>query len=440
MVYGYTPIDPIVVLSGTTLAIWYLQKSPMKLIGFMPTALSVWFFVPIITNLTLWQTVPLLLSARMLLKGKLRLPHKTAPIILLLIMFFLISIAVAAVAGSDRMRLIIRVVYYIGILATLTFAYEMGRRQGTYEILLKGLVIMGLVYSAYGAYQILAFYAGLPVRGIVYDASGEGIIVSVGGFPRVNSFANEPKRLGYILFISAMATVFLARTRLARKALKLRWAASGIIAISIMTFAGSYFFAILIFSIGAFLIYPSRALAYAFGALSVGFCVSILVPELGILDAIQSIYDSRAAEFETGLDGSVVYRQEFFAVDYLLNNPISALAGVGVGQYYSVLNSVYGDGAGYNVNGGLAPLNSLFLELVFDLGMPTALLIYSGLVFLALKLRRANESFLCLSLIFLIAQSLTIINFHYIVLFAGMALGRLTLRLEKPFLEHRPGI
>jgi hypothetical protein len=40
MVFGYTPLDPLVVLWGTLLAIWYLQKAPVKLIGFMPTALS----------------------------------------------------------------------------------------------------------------------------------------------------------------------------------------------------------------------------------------------------------------------------------------------------------------------------------------------------------------------------------------------------------------
>jgi hypothetical protein len=108
MVFGYTPLDPLVVLWGTLLAIWYLQKAPVKLIGFMPTALSLWFFVPVVTNLTLWQTVPLLLTGRILLKGGWRLPRSIQPMIFILMMIFAISAGFALVAGADGTRAIIR--------------------------------------------------------------------------------------------------------------------------------------------------------------------------------------------------------------------------------------------------------------------------------------------------------------------------------------------
>ena len=428
MVFGYTPLDPLVVLWGTLLAIWYLQKAPVKLIGFMPTALSLWFFVPIVTNLTLWQTVPLLLTGRMLLKGGLRLPKSIQPVISILMIIFAISAGFAVVAGADGTRAIIRIVYYVGILAILAFSYEMGRRPDAYEILLKGLVVMGIVYAVYGAYQIVAIYTGLPVRGIVYSASGGSVMAFEAGLLRINSFANEPKRLGFVLFLAAMACTFLARMRPARRARQLRWAAGGIFGMSIMTFAGSYFAAIGLFGLAILLLYPSRATVYFISALVIGVGVSVAVPELGILEAIQYGYERRVAEIEIGLDGSVVYRQEFFAWDYLRNNPSSSLTGVGIGQYFSVLNNTYGVGAGYNEQGGLMPLNSNFFELVFDLGMLAAVLIYGGLILLVVRLRRAGETFFCLSLLFLLAQSLTILNLLYIVLFAGMALGRLTLQ------------
>jgi hypothetical protein len=428
MVFGYTPLDPLVVLWGTLLAIWYLQKAPVKLIGFMPTALSLWFFVPIVTNLTLWQTVPLLLTGRMLLKGGLRLPKSIQPVISILMIIFAISAGFAVVAGADGTRAIIRIVYYVGILAILAFSYEMGRRPDAYEILLKGLVVMGIVYAVYGAYQIVAIYTGLPVRGIVYSASGGSVMAFEAGLLRINSFANEPKRLGFVLFLAAMACIFLARMRPARRARQLRWAAGGIFGMSIMTFAGSYFAAIGLFGLAILLLYPSRATVYFISALVIGVGVSVAVPELGILEAIQYGYERRVAEIEIGLDGSVVYRQEFFAWDYLRNNPSSSLTGVGIGQYFSVLNNTYGVGAGYNEQGGLMPLNSNFFELVFDLGMLAAVLIYGGLILLVVRLRRAGETFFCLSLLFLLAQSLTILNLLYIVLFAGMALGRLTLQ------------
>ena len=428
MVFGYTPLDPLVVLWGTLLAIWYLQKAPVKLIGFMPTALSLWFFVPIVTNLTLWQTVPLLLTGRMLLKGGLRLPKSIQPVISILMIIFAISAGFAVVAGADGTRAIIRIVYYVGILAILAFSYEMGRRPDAYEILLKGLVVMGIVYAVYGAYQIVAIYTGLPVRGIVYSASGGSVMAFEAGLLRINSFASEPKRLGFVLFLAAMACIFLARMRPARRARQLRWAAGGIFGMSIMTFAGSYFAAIGLFGLAILLLYPSRATVYFISALVIGVGVSVAVPELGILEAIQYGYERRVAEIEIGLDGSVVYRQEFFAWDYLRNNPSSSLTGVGIGQYFSVLNNTYGVGAGYNEQGGLMPLNSNFFELVFDLGMLAAVLIYGGLILLVVRLRRAGETFFCLSLLFLLAQSLTILNLLYIVLFAGMALGRLTLQ------------
>ena len=433
MVFGYTPLDPLVVLWGTLLASWYLSHNAVKLICFMPTALSLWFFVPLVTNLTLWQTVPLLLTGRVLLKGGLRLPRFARPVVIVVAICFVLSAGYALAAGADETRALIRILYYLGIFATLAFAYEMGRRPEAYEILLKGLVVMGIVYAVYGAYQIVAFYTGLPVRGIVYSSSGGSIMAFEGGLLRINSLTNEPKRLGYVLFLAAMACVFLARMRDARRARQLRWAAVGIFVISIMTFAGSYFIAIALFGLGVLLLYPSRATIYIFGAVTIAIGVSVVVPDLGILEALQHGYERRMAEIEVGVDGTVVYRQEFFAWDYLANNPLSYLTGVGVGQYYSVLNKAYGVGAGYNEFGGLMPLNSNFLEMIFDLGVIAVVLVYGGLMFLIFRLRRTGETFFCLSLLFLAAQSLTILNLLYVALFAGVAMGRLVLHRKGAF-------
>ena len=431
MVFGYTPFDPLVVLWGTVLAMWYLQKSPVKLIGFMPTALSLWFFVPIVTNLTLWQTVPLLLIGRIILLGRLHVPKRLHPVIFILVLTFALSAGYALIAGRDDVRAVIRIVYYSGVLAIFAFAYEMGRRHDAYEIFLKGLVVMGIIYAVYGGYQIVAFYTGLPVRGIVYSAGSNGVMAFESGILRINSLANEPKRLGYVLLVSAIACVFLARLRPARRARQLRWAAAGILVISFLTFAGSYFLAIVLFGLSALVLYPSRASVYIFGALVIVIGASFLVPDLSILEVVQRGFVRRTAELGRGLDGAVVYRQELFAWDYLANNPLTYLTGVGVGQYFSVLNRTYGVGAGYDALGALTPMNSNFLELVFDLGVIGAVLIYGGLVILIFKLRRAGETFFCLSLLFLLVQSLTILTLLYMVLFAGMALGRLAFRRDE---------
>lgn len=437
MVFGYTPLDPLVVLLGTLLAVWYLSQNPLKLLGFMPVALSLWFFVPLVTNLTLWQTVPLLLTARIFLKG-IYLPKSARPVILILLVCLVVSSFYALAFGADAIRASIRIVFYSGVFATFVFAYEMGRKPEAYEVFLKGFVVLGAIYAVYGVYQIFAFYTGLPLRGIVYSASGGSIMAFEGGLLRINSFANEPKRLGYVLFLSAVACFFLAQIRRESLARKLKLLGVGIFGVSILTFAGSYFLAIALFVVGALLMYPSRAVVYCFCVLVVAATISILIPELGVLEAIQHGYEERAAEVEVGLDGAVVYRQEFYAWDYLASNPLFSFTGVGIGQYFSELNKAYGVGVGFNEFGGLVPLNSNFLEMLFDLGAVAATLFYGGLVVLIFRLRKSRETFFCLSLLFLLVQSLTILNLLFIALFAGVAMGRLSLKksaaLEKPAL------
>lgn len=425
MVFGYTILDPLVVVFGTLLALWYLHHNRLQLIAFMPTALSVWFFVPTITNLTLWQTVPLLLTGRAVLMGGVKLPPAARPVLVILLLAFVVSVAFALLAGTDLTRTAIRVVYYLGLLALFGFAYEMGRMRGAYGVLLKGLVIMGVVYAAYGAYQIIAFYTGLPVRGIVYDASGTALIPFEHGFPRINSLANEPKRLGYLLLLSAIACVFFAKLPPAKRATQLRWVAAGILLISIFTFAGSYFLALAFFGLGLLVVYPSRATGYVLLALVAAAIAIAAVPNLGVYDALFSSYERRAFEIERGLDNDVVYRQEFFAWDYLVKNPIVAITGVGVGRYFSVLYSAYGPGVGMTEGGVLVPLNSGILELIFELGGIATAILYGGLVVLMYRLRSDAGAFWCICLLFLIIQSFTILVMPFIALFSGLAMGRL---------------
>ena len=425
--FGYTQFDPLVVVGGTLLAVWYLQKAPVKLVSLMPAALSLWFFVPLITNLTLWQTIPMLLAGRLILKGRLFLPRNVQPVTLLLLAVFCLSVGFAIFAGSDTVRVLLRVVYYAGAFATFVFAYELGRRSDSHEALLKGFVVIGIVYAVYGVYQIIAFYADLPVRGIVYNDSGRGIIATQAGLPRINSLANEPKRLGFVLFLSSVACVWLARTYRSRTAKWLRWAAGGIFALSIATFSSSYFLALVLSGLALLFLYPTGLTAKQLLALSVAAVLVLFGFGGEILLAIEENLSSRATEVRLGLDNTVVYRQEIFAWDYVSKNPMTLLTGVGVGQYYYVLRDAYGVGVGINEYGGLVPINSNFVELIFDLGGVATILIYVGLAFVVVRLRLEKQTFYCVTLLFLVFQSLFLLNLLYIGLMAGLALGKLDL-------------
>lgn len=425
MLFGYTPLDPLVVLIGTGIAVFFLARNPVRLMGLMPTALTIYFFIPTVTLLTLWQTVPLLLTGRLFLKARIHVARFAQPFLMVLLFAFAASSLYAVLHGGDTTRAAVRMLYYLGLFALMSFAYEMGRKPECLNILMRGLVVLGAVLAVYGLYQFVAAQTGLPVRGIVRGLNGAQMPFE-GGVPRINSFASEPKRLGYVMFLCGMAALFLARATPA-KAQRLTWTAYGIFALSIMTFAASYFLTIALFAAVALLLYPSRAAIYALGLILLGALIALVFPDLGLIDAIVEGYERRAAEFEVGLDGQVVYRQEFYAWDYLANNPASAISGVGLGQYFGVLNQAYGLGVGYSERGALLPLNSNFLELLFDLSGIAAVVVYAGIVLLILRLRSAGETFLCLALLFVTLQSLTILTLQWMVLFAGIGTARLAM-------------
>ena len=178
----------------------------------------------------------------------------------------------------------------------------------------------------------------------------------------------------------------------------------------------------------ALLLYPSRAGFVFLICSAMLWGLLAIFPDAGIYEAIQVGFERRFDEVEVGLDGQKVYRQEFFAWDYLGSHPVRALFGVGVGGYPSVFHDIYGAGAGLSPKGIPLYLNSNFLEIIFDLGAIFAALFYVSIGILVLKLRKAGETFLCLSLMFLILQSLTILTLQFVVIFAGVSIARLQVK------------
>lgn len=429
MPFGYTLLDPLIVLLGTGMAIYFLGTQPLRLMAWLPAMLTLYFFIPFVTLLTMWQTVPLLLAGRALLKGKIRAHGSVQLTLLTLLIIFMASAFYAVLMGPDPARAVIRILYYAGVFAIMSFAYEMGRREDCYALLLKGLVTLGVVLMVYAFYQTFAAYTGLPFRGILRGTGGAQAAFE-GGFFRVNSLATEPKRLGYVMFVCALACLFLSQIR-PERARRLKWYAAGILIVSLFTFAGSYFAAILLFGGVASILFPSRATKYILGIFGVLIILVAAFPDLGVLEVVREGVDRRLSEVEVGLDGYKVYRQEFYAWDYLENHPEAAVFGVGVGQYFKTFANTYGIGAGISLYGGLLPLNSNFLELVFDLGGIAAVVFYGAIGVLILALRRRGETFLCLVLLFLTMQSLTILTLHFMVLFAGVGTGRLALARQR---------
>jgi hypothetical protein len=433
MLIGYSLVDPIVVIGFTVYCLWLLLQSPVRLFSFLPAALSLYFFIPSLTLITLWQTVPALLFLRGLLGRGLKFPPRMKLGLQLLLAVLAVSFLWPVLAQGDLVRASIRLFYYLTVFALFSYSYELGAHPRALPLLVKGLVITGLIYGFYGAYQLVAVQVGLPVRGIVYGASPVSLLPVQGAFARINSFANEPKRLGYVLFLASLASFYWAGIARGKK----QFIAVGAFAfvVSLFTFSASYYGAILVFLVvGAFL-YPKYASSVVlFLAVLGGFLALFNLDAL--VETVRQIVDARFAEFELGVDGRFVYRQEFFAFDFLGKDPFSSLFGVGLGQYFRVLSERYGSGVGIGDDGRtLLPLNSVVFELIFDLGLAVAAIIYAFLARLVLRLRNAGEDLLALSLLFLVVQSLWIQTSLFIAVFAGLGLARLDLRAGRRFVR-----
>lgn len=426
MIFGYTLLDPVVVLVFAAMALYLLARAPVRLLPWLPTALTAYFFIPVVTLLSVGQVVSLILTARMFIRGRIAAAPRFMPVLVLMLVCFLISAAIGFLSGEDLTRTLLRASYYLGLLAVFAFSFEMLRKQGAYEVFVKGLAYLGIALAIYGLYQVLAVFAGLPLRGIVRGLYGAQIAFE-GGLLRINSFASEPKRLGYVMFVCALACFEWARLNPSIRGKYTRWGYL-VLATSALTFAGSYFIALVFFLLFMVVLFPSRATKLVFAGLA-GLLILSAVPETRLAEIAQDAYERRAQEVEVGLDGTKVYRQEFYAEDFLANNPQAILFGVGLGQYYSVLNREYGPGVGYGEDGeSLVPLNSAVLETLFDLSGIFALLMYSALAWLIWRLRRMGEKFLCLALLFVVLQSFTIQSLAFVAMLAGAASARLIQR------------
>lgn len=428
MIFGYTPFDPLVVLAGALLAIHFLVKNPMRLMAWLPVAMSLYFFIPTITFLTLWQVVPLLLLARVLLTGRVFVPVSAQPIFAMFVIAFLVSFSFVLISDGDIGRAVIRALNYSGMFALFSFSYEMGRKPETHHLFLKGMVIVGVVYAGYGVYQIFAMTVGLPFRGIVRGTQTVQMASEM-GIPRINSLASEPKRLGYVLFLSGLACFALGRME-QEKQRKLNLAGIAVVAVSLFTLSGSYFFSIVVFLIVTAILYPVRYAKFVLLICLVVVAALVFAGDSGLIEAISAGNQRRLAEIEVGLDGEVVYRQEFYATDFLSNHPKSTLFGVGVGQYFTALSDTYGEGVGYSNKGSIIPLNSNFLELVLDFGGIIAVLFYGTIGLVVWRLHVAGEHFYCLGLLFLSIQSFSLLTLGFLTLFLGIGAGRLTLHRQ----------
>jgi hypothetical protein len=412
MASGFGAIDYVVVASIALCAAYLLSTRPALLLVLLPLFVTVDFFVPVATQLTPSRFVPMMLGAWLLLGSRRSMRTNEAIWLIPGATMLLLSLACALLEADSGLRPILRTLHYLNLYFLFLFTVRVSRDERALRSLLWGLVLAGAAHGGYAAYQLLAYNLGLPYRGIVYGASGAGgTALAAGEAFRINGLADEPKRLGYVLFAATLACLHFTPMLPVRRRVIVAAIALTCSTLSLLTFSVSYYLSVAL-ALALIAATSPRAIRHLlFGALVLLAAASVFPQAIDRQSArMLAMLEARSAEVAAGLDSEVVYRQEFYANDFLRTHPEAAITGVGIGRYNRVLNDAYGTGVGYGPGGAVRPLNSQVLEIVLDLGAAGLVLFYGTLaaIILALGTRNAIEVALRSLLIFLAVQSLTI--------------------------------
>lgn len=440
MAYGFGIIDYIVVSGVLLISIHLLATSPQRLMLLLPTFLTIDFFIPFGSQLTPYRLVPLLLGGWLLLKQRIYVGRRNTVWLTAFVLAIIVALLYAIFIGDAGSRPWLRAAQYLGVFFVFVFAYQMVRTVIDVERALLGLALAAAIHGIYATYQLVASRLGLPFRGIVYDEGSDGGAGSMGidGLLRVNGFADEPKRLGYVLFCGALALVYFywlqksrnripsyqgqTNFRFGKPAMVVLFAICVIM--SLLTFASSYFIAVAISLALLAVTLSVHALKLALASLVVIMVLAIGLPETfgAYVDVLSTLLGSRTEELGRGLDTRFVYRQEFFARDYVSNDWSVLATGVGLGRYNTEFLERYGPGAGFSIDGAIMPLNSQLFEIGFDLGALGLLVFYLGGCLLAVQVGRKGplEFVLSTSLMFMIIQSLFVHNLYLLAFVAAI--------------------
>lgn len=399
---GHGIIDYAVVLSLCLYALYAGFTKSYRILYILPACVSFFFFLEIGPRLTPDKLAPFLFILAVLMKrgfAYFKTPNANntnkywiISIVVLIGLSFMIGLAYlnyySLYLNSPFLsnRLYVQIIGYVNyILIFIIAKNECSKPEGYYK-LIKSFVVTTTILAIYGVYQYIAHEYGLPYRGIVYAANKTGI----GSFSdfedtvfRVNSFANEPKRLTYFLVIGILI-LFKYRNWFLNRIRFIPYIAIVILHFTILwlTYSTSIYISISLFIV-SLLIY-SIFLNY-----NVVLLRSLLIfLVLGVFAFfyqeayLKNLYDSRV---EQQLDREEV-RAEVKGQEFILNNPTMFIVGLGPGIYNFALAKEYPGRAGISVTGKfLIPFNSGFMTYLYDFGIV-------GTIFLMLPLFRILRS------------------------------------------------
>ena len=383
-VIGHGIADYLVVVFFVFYAIYAGLTKTHRVLYILPAAVSFFFFIEVGPRFTPDTLVPTFYLLTVIIRfgwDYFKVPTNSTYNWLLLLFFTIVYsffIGSYSILYFDDLvssphlstRLYIQLIGYINSI----FIYIIVRRECYYlkgvDGLLKSFIWTTIILCIYGFYQYIANKFGLPFRGIVYSEAGVGLAnVKTGEdtFFRVNSFANEPKRLSYFIGIGIIILLkyknyfYEKFGRLGTFSVII-----GHIVILWWTYSTSIYFSIAIFilSIGIY------GILFDFNKRLLNTLVIIAILGTGAYffqqKELDALYNVRVEE---QLENDEV-RAEVKGLEYVKSHFGLFVLGIGPGMYNFALAAEFPNEAGLtNYGKKLIPFNAAFVAYLFDFGI-----------------------------------------------------------------------
>lgn len=269
-----------------------------------------------------------------------------------------------------KTRLLVQFMSYINVLLLFIIARKECSKINGKQLLIKSFLFTTTILCIYGVYQYFAHQYGWPYRGIVYSESKVGF----GGYQdsnelifRVNSLANEPKRLTYFMVISIIILFKYRRNILKKINIFSYLILIGLHSIILwLTYSTSIYISIAVFI--AFLLFYVIFINYnktLFRQLSFFLVIglSTYFYQKVYFDSLYEVRVDKQLEHEE-------VRAEVKGQEFILSYPEHFIFGVGPGIYNFALAKEFPGKAGLAGKGKfLIPFNSALITYLYDFGI-----------------------------------------------------------------------
>jgi len=408
-VFGHGIVDYVVVFAFLLYAIYAAFTKTERILNILPAAVSFFFFIEIGPRLTADKLIPFVfLSAVLLRYGWAYFKVQNTPLNRwgLIYIFVLLYASLIGVYFMQQFqflissphlntRLVIQLISYFNIFLIFLIVRRECLHLGNTNRLLKAFVWTTTILVVYGFYQYFANQFGLPFRGIVYS---EGVVntASVKTIDnmmfRVNSFANEPKRLTYFMVLGILILLKFKTYFFSKIGRLLTWLL--VVAHFIIlwwTYSTSIYIVILVFLLGL-----------AFYALFISFNKKLLGTLLfiSLIGSLAYFYQKQKLDvlYEVRVDQQLErddVREEVRGWEYMKKYPSFFVLGVGPGMYNFALAIEYPDGvSGLSFSGRyLKPINSALMIYMYDFGLLGTLVLIFPLILIVYFKRIAFNKF-----------------------------------------------